>query len=206
VTLYGYWRSSSTWRVRIGLALKGLDYTNEPVNLLHSAQLDDAHRARNPMGQVPALVDGDIVLTQSLPILEYLEECYPETSLLPGSPAQRAAIRAMAEGVNSGIPPLQNLAVLKHLDTHDVDRGDWSRHWMDAGLRALESMVTGPGPFLLTDGPTLAEACLIPQLYNARRFKMDVTAYPRLAACEAACLDLPAFQQSHPDQQSDAVL
>jgi maleylacetoacetate isomerase len=206
VTLYGYWRSSSTWRVRIGLALKGLDYTNEPVNLLHSEQLGDTHRVRNPMGQVPALVDDGVVLTQSLPILEYLEERYPAHTLLPGSPAQRAAIRAMAEVVNSGIQPLQNLAVLKHLDTHSVDRGDWSRHWIDAGLKALESMVTGPGPFLVTDGPTLAEACLIPQLYNARRFKMDVANYPRLAACEAACLALPAFQQSHPDQQPDAVV
>lgn len=206
MTLYGYWRSSSTWRVRIGLALKGLDYTVEPVNLLHSAQLADAHRRRNPMGQVPALADGDVVLTQSLPILEYLEERYPQVSLLPGSPAQRAAIRAMAEVVNSGIQPLQNLAVLKHLDTVDVDRGEWSRHWIDAGLRALESMATGPGPFLVTDGPTLAEVCLIPQLYNARRFSMDVAAYPRLAACEAACLALPTFQQSHPDEQPDAVL
>lgn len=203
--LFGYWRSSSTWRVRIGLGLKGLPYETVAVNLLNAEHTTDDYRKRSPMAQLPAFEDGDVVLTQSLAILEYLDERHPEPPLLPGDAVQRARIRMMAEVVNSGIQPLQNMSVLRRIEAMGTDKGDWSREWIDTGLAVIESMATGPGPFLVADSPTLAECCVIPQLYNARRFGLDVSRYPRLAACETACRALPAFADSHPDRQVDAV-
>ena len=205
--LHGYWRSSSTWRVRIVLDEKGIEYEPVPVNLLHGSHSEPEYLARNPMGQVPALeLDDGRMLTQSVAILEYLEQVHPSPPMLPAEAVERARVRAMVEIVNSGVQPLQNLAVLKALDTLGADRKQWSTRWIDKGLAVLESMASEHGPWLVGSGPTFAEACLIPQLYNARRFGMDVAQYPRLHRCEAACMERPAFQSSHPDQQPDAVV
>lgn len=207
MTLFGYWRSSSTWRVRIVLEEKGLSFDTVPVNLLHGAHLDDTHRARNPLGQVPALaIDGGVTLIQSVAIMEYLDQVHPSPPMLPADAIGRAQVRSMVEVVNSGIQPLQNLAVLKAIEASGGDRVAWSTRWIGKGLAALEALASDDGPWLHNHGPTLAEACLIPQLYNARRFKMDLSAYPKLLACEAACMARPAFQRSHPDQQPDAVV
>lgn len=206
--LYGYWRSSSTWRVRIGLELKGVDYDVAPVNLLHSEHQSEAHRARNPMAQVPALEvehNGQrFMLHQSLPILEFVDETCEGPRLLPSDVVERQQARSLAEIVNSGVQPLQNLAVLKAVEGLGGDRVTWSVPWIDRGLRALDH-VLGDRTFFFEGRPGFVEACVVPQLYNARRFQMDVAQYPALARCEAACLSLPAFQRSHPDAQPDAV-
>ncbi|MCB9679887.1 MAG: maleylacetoacetate isomerase [Alphaproteobacteria bacterium] len=208
--LYGYWRSSSAWRVRLGLHLKGLPFTYVPVHLVQAEQRADAHRARNPMAQVPVLeveVDGRPVhLSQSLAILAWLDEAFPEAPpLLPDAALDRARARQYAEVVNAGIQPLQNLAVLQQIEALGGDRQAWGRQVIADGLRALEAMVAGPGvTYMVGDRPTVADVCLVPQLYNARRFDVALDAYPTLLAIEARCAALPAFVAAHPDQQPDA--
>ncbi|MFT4626154.1 MAG: maleylpyruvate isomerase [Myxococcota bacterium] len=203
--LYGYWRSSSAWRVRIGLALKGLDYTNVPVHLVKAEQRAPAHAARNPLRQVPVLELADgTQLTQSLAILEWLDETHPSPPLLPADALGRARCRAMAEVVNSGIQPLQNLAVLQGIDAIGGDRVVWGREAISRGLAALEAMANGGTPFLCGDAPTVADLLLVPQLYNARRFACDLSGLPTLLAVEARCAAMPVFQASHPDRQPDA--
>lgn len=206
--LYGYWRSSSAWRVRIGLGLKGLDYINQPVHLVRDGgeQHADAHVARNPMRQVPVLeVDRDgepVFISQSLAILAFLET-YPGPSLIPEEPFARARAWQLAEMVNSGIQPLQNLAVLKAIEAMGGDRARWGHEAIVRGFDALEA-VAGDGPFLAGDAPSIADICLVPQMYNARRFKVALDPYPTLTRIEAACQALPAFQAAHPDRQPDA--
>lgn len=210
--LYGYWRSSSTWRVRIGLALKGLSYEHAIVNLLAGDQRSDAHRARSPFGMVPVLEVEEggrtLQLVQSMAILHYLEETHPEPPLLPADPAGRARVRALAEHVNSSIQPMQNASVLKLLREKLGKGGDreWAAHWIGHGLAALERAVNdgGAGRFCHGDSPGLADAYLVPQLYNARRFDVDVGPFPTLRRIEDACAALPAFQAAHPDRQPDA--
>ncbi len=210
--LYGYWRSSSAWRVRIGLGLKGIDYVNEPVHLVADGgrQHSASHLARNPMAQVPVLEvehDGTTVyLSQSLAILTYLDAVQPAPPLVPSEPLARARAWQYAEVINAGIQPLQNLAVLKRIEALGGDRGAWGRRVIDRGLVAIEQQLSGRTAFLVGDHPTVADLCLVPQLYNARRFGLDLESYPALLAIEARCQALPAFEAAHPDRQPDAVL
>ena len=209
--LYGYWRSSSTWRVRIGLALKGLPFEVLPVNLVAGEQLTPAHRARSPLAQVPVLEaeeDGRTLrLVQSMAILEWLDERFPDPPLLPPDLAGRARVRALAEHVNSGIQPLQNALVLKMLREKlaGYDR-EWASFHLAQGLAALERAVGdgGAGRFCHGDAPGLADCYLVPQLYNARRYAVDVAPFPTLRRIEEACAALAPFQTSHPDRQPDA--
>lgn len=209
--LHSYWRSSSAWRVRIGLALKGLPYAYAAVNLLAGEQWSDAHRARSPLGQVPVLeVDEDgrtLRLVQSMAILEWLEERFPDPPLLPADLAGRARVRALAEIVNSGIQPLQNAIVLRTLKERIPGYArEWARHWITAGLQGLEAAVNhGPvGRFCHGDAPGLADCYLVPQLFSARRFEVDLAPFPTLGRIEEACRALEPFRAAEPDRQPDA--
>jgi maleylpyruvate isomerase len=209
--LHTYWRSGASWRVRIGLGLKELDWEPVFVHLLQGDTREPAFRARNPMGQVPVLeVEEDdgagVVLTQSLAILEYLDERWPDRGapLLPrGSASARARARMLAEIVNAGIQPLQNLSVTQRLGALGVDTAAWVKDVVGGGLSALEALA-GDDAFLAGPAPSVADACLVPQLYSARRFGVDVSAYPRLCAVEARCAAIPAFARARPEVQGDA--
>lgn len=208
--LYGYWRSSAAYRVRIGLNLKGLAYRQVSVHLLREGgeQHADAYRALNPQGLVPLLVQGELRIAQSLAILEYLDEVFARP-LLPAEPGQRAQVRALALHIACDIHPLNNLRVLQYLGRElgasQAAQDDWYRHWVGSGLQALEQGVAVlAGGLSLGEQPGYLEACLIPQLYNARRFACDLTGVPRLLEMEARCLPLPAFQQALPEAQPDA--
>lgn len=211
--LYSYWRSSSAWRVRLALNLKGLSYAYEAVHLLKDGgqQNSDAYRALNPMRTVPMLEleEGGQVrrLTQSVAILEYLEERYPTPALLPSDPLLRARVRMLVEMVNSGIQPLQNLSVLQFVKGElQRDEKAFAAHWNVRGLTALEAAVKETaGTYCLGESVSLADIFLVPQLYGARRFAVDLTPYPTLTRIEAACEKLPAFQAAHPDRQPDAA-
>jgi len=210
--LYSYWRSSSSWRVRLGLALKGLPYEYVAVNLLAGEQDAPAHVARNPLHQVPVLevIEGgrpSLRLVQSMAILEWLDEMHPQVPLLPDDPFGRARVRALAEIVNSSIQPYQNLAALRWLRTRLPAGGDleWVRDWLGRGLASLEALAPeGAGRFCYGDRPGLADCFLVPQLHAARRFELDLAPFPTLRRIEAACAELPAFQAAHPDRQPDA--
>lgn len=203
-TLYTYWRSSAAYRVRIALALKGLPYDSKSIDLRTGAQAGVGYALLNPQGLVPYLIDGEIGLNQSLAIIEYLDETYPEPRLLPADPVVRARVRAAALTIACDVHPLNNLRVLKRLEDRlgaDADaKKDWYRHWVMLGLGALEEMADGPGPFLGGAAPDVADVCLVPQLFNARRFDVDLVPYPRLVAADAAAAALPAFQRAHPDR------
>jgi maleylpyruvate isomerase len=209
LTLHGYWRSGAAWRVRIGLALKRLDYASVPHDLRLGEQAAPAYRALNPQALVPALDTGTGVLTQSLAILEWLDEVCPEPPLLPRDALPRAQVRGMALMIASDIHPLHNLRVLQAL------RGDlgadepqvqaWIARWIGQGLAALEAQVARHGgAFAFGDTPTIADCCLVPQVYSARRFGVELSAVPRLVAIDARCAELPAFYEAHPDRQDDA--
>jgi maleylpyruvate isomerase len=206
VKLYNYWRSSASWRVRIALAYKNVPYEYVAVNLLEGANRGDAYRAMNPIAQVPTLLlDDGRQLSQSLAILEYLEETVPRPSLLPADSYLRARARQLAELVNSGIQPFQNLPLIaryneQRLDAKALVAGDIKR-----GLDALQtSAEPHAGTFLVGDAPSFADVCLVPQLNAARRFGLDVASWPLLLRVEAACNALPAFQIAHADRQPDA--
>jgi len=204
--LYAYWRSSTAWRVRIGLHHKGLPFEITSVHLRHGEQRQAPHLQRNPLGQVPVLelADGTRI-TQSLAILAYLEAAHPEPALLPAEPLARARAHQAAEIVNSGIHPLQNLSVLLAIQDLGGDRMAWARDVIHKGFVALESLARQTaGTYLVGDAVTLADACLVPQLYNARRFKVDLEPFPTLLRVEQACEQLPAFKAAHPSAQPDA--
>ncbi len=211
--LYSYWRSSSSWRVRTALAFKGLDYEYEAIHLLEQGgiQHSEAHKSRNSMEQVPVLeveVDGKLRhLAQSMAILEFLEETHPEPALLPEDAFHRARARQLAEIVNSGIQPVQNLLLLQRLSaSFDVDAKQWCAPFIADGLAAYEELARETaGSFSVGDAPTFADVCLIPQIYNARRFKVDMSEMELLLQIEQNCMELDAFQKAHPDQQPDAV-
>lgn len=211
--LYGYWRSSSSWRVRIGLALKEVNFEYAAVHLVKDGgqQHGADYRAKNPLRQVPLLQweeDGELCeLSQSLAILEFLEERYPEPSILPGTPYERGRARQLAEVINSGTQPLQNLSVIQKLrDELGQDARSWSAYWIRRGLEAYEAMVRGEdGVFSVGDAVSVADICLIPQLYNARRFEVELGDLTRCLAIEEACFGLRAFQVSHPDEQPDGA-
>lgn len=210
--LWNYWRSSCSWRVRIGLALKGLPFEYRSVNLLAGEQQGEAHRARSPLGQVPVLEaeeDGRTLrLVQSMAILEWLEERFPDPPLLPADLGGRARVRALAEHVNAGIQPLQNPFTLKLLKERQpgLER-DFLRFHVSHGLAALERAVGdgGAGRFCHGDAPGLADCFLVPQLGAARRFGVDVAPYPLLRRVEEACLALAPFQAAAPERQPDAA-
>jgi maleylpyruvate isomerase len=206
--LYGYWRSSSSWRVRIALTWKGVAWESRPVHLRRGDQLGSEHEARNPMRQVPWLeIAPGRGLGQSMAILEWLEEAHPAPPLLPRDPWLRAKARQLAETVNSGIQPLQNLAVLRKVKHElDADPDAWARDWIAPGLAALERETSATaGTFCVGDEPSFADVFLVPQLFNARRYGVDVSeaAFPTLLRIEGACEELPAFAASHPDRQPD---
>ena len=209
--LFGYWRSSAAYRVRIVLNLKELDYENIPVNLAKGEQKSADHLARQPQGSVPVLeLDDGTLLTQSIAVCEYLDETHPEPPLLPRGPVERARVRALAQVIASDMHPVNNLRLLKYLTGtlgHSEDEKQaWYRHWIAEGFQALERMLDTPatGTFCHGDSPTLADVCLVPQLYNARRFECDLSPYPRLVEIANACESLPAFAEAHPARQPDA--
>ena len=209
--LYGYWRSSAAYRVRIALNLKGLVYRQVPVHLLKDGgqQQAPAYLAINPQGLVPLLQDGPVNIAQSLAILEYLDETHPQPALLPKEAARRAHIRGLALHIACDIHPLNNLRVLQYLAAElgvtDAGKDLWYRHWVELGLAALEQGLTlFAGGLSLGERPGYLEACVIPQLYNARRFNCALQGYPQLLAMEARCAVLDEFQRAAPEQQADA--
>lgn len=209
--LYTYYRSSAAWRVRIALNLKELSYDAVPVHLRKNEQQAPEYRALNPQGLVPTLeVDGHI-LGQSLAIVEYLEETHPEPALLPKEPLARARVRQIAGIIASDIHPLNNLRVLRLLKSQfaigEVALASWQRHWVVDGLAAIETLLAqspNTGLFCHGNTPGLADLCLVPQLYNARRNDVDVAPYPTMLRIEAVCSDHPAFAAAHPSRQPDA--
>ena len=212
VRLFNFWRSSASWRVRIALGLKGIEYEYVPVHLVHDGGQQHAtdHRARNPMEQVPAreLEIGGTrrLVAQSIAILELLEEVYPVPALLPKDPYLRARSRELTELVNAGIQPHQNLTPTARLDAVRPGLGrEHAKHFNTVGLAALEARAKETaGTFLVGDSPTFADLCLVPQLYSARRFGAAVTGLALLLRVEAACNAVPAFASAHPDKQPDA--
>ena len=210
--VYGYFRSSAAYRLRIALNLKGLAAENAFVQLRQGAQQSAAYLALNPQGLVPMLVTDDgTVLTQSLAIIEWLEETHPEPRLLPARAGERARVRAIALAIACDIHPLNNLRVLKYLagplGVAEPARDIWYRHWCDAGLAALETQLgreAATGRYCHGDAPTLADVCLVPQLANARRVATDLSQYPTLLRIDAACNLLPAFADAAPARQPDA--
>jgi maleylpyruvate isomerase len=210
LTLHSYWRSSCSWRVRIGLRWKGLPFTYRAVDLSTGAQFGAAHAARNPMSTVPLLEveeEGQSLrLGQSMAILEWLEERHPDRPLLPRDPAGRARVRRIAEDVNSSIQPYQNASVTKWLrERHEGDDVAFTRHFLTRTMTGLEAVVRdGAGAFSHGESVTLADLFVVPQLYGARRFGVDVSLFPTLLRVEAACAPLAPFAQSVPDVQPDA--
>lgn len=211
IKLYSYWRSSCSWRVRIALHWKGVAHEIVPVHLLADGgqQRQPEYRAKNPMAQVPLLEieDGGAIqrIGQSLAILAYLEERFPEPALLPADPYLRARARQLAELVASGIQPLQNLSVTQHLDALGQDSKAWLQHWVGRGLAAFEETARETrGEFCVGDQVSWADLCLIPQLYGARRYGIDLSGMPALLAIEERCQALEPFRRAHPDQQVDA--
>jgi maleylpyruvate isomerase len=196
--------------VRIVLGLKNLSYEYRPVNLIQGEQHSAEHAARNPMRQVPLIEieeeDGRVVsIAQSLAIAEYLEERFPEPRLLPAERVARARVRQVAEAVNSGIQPLGNTVVRNHVrDVLGADDAAWCHHWLSRGVAALEAMVAPTaGRFAFGDAPTLADVCIVPQLFHARRFGVDVERHPTLSRIDAACSEIEAFARAHAERQPD---
>ena len=215
--LYDYWRSSSAWRVRIALAFKGIPYQRQAVNLIAGSvatgeQHQDTFTAMNPLAQVPVLEldateagGAPVFLTQSMAILEFLEELFPAPPLLPTDALARARTRQLAEMVNAGMQPLQNLSTTEHIRRELAgDPGTWVRHFMVRGLAALETVASSTaGSFLVGDAVTFADLYLVPQLHAARRFGVDLRGFPTLLRAEASCAPLPAFVEAHADRQPD---
>ncbi len=211
--LYTYFRSTAAYRVRIALNLKGLPYEAVPVHLLRSEENDPAYRALSPLGTVPALLtdEGD-ALTQSLAIIEYLEETHPQPPLLPADALGRARLRALALTIACDIHPLNNLRVLKYLTgtlgASEEEKMTWYRHWLADGMMAVERLLAdhpATGDFCHGDAPTLADCCLVPQVFNARRFDCPLDAMPTIRRIAEACEQLPAFVAAAPHNQPDAA-
>ena len=209
--LYNYFRSSAAYRVRIALNLKGLQAENVFIQLQKNEQSADDYLKVNPQGLVPALVDGADTITQSMAIIEYLDEAYPSPPLLPCTPVERARVRSIAQLIACDIHPLDNLRVLRYLvndlKLSEDQKNAWYAHWIVVGLNALETMLASDpraGRFCHGDTPTLADICLVPQLANARRGNVDLAPYPTLVRIDATCNELPAFANAHPMKQPDA--
>ena len=211
--LYTFFRSSASYRVRIALNLKGLAYEQAPIHLRRDGgeQLSAAYRVINPQALVPALEDGGRIMTQSVAIIEYLEEKHPKPPLLPLDPADKALVRSMAMIIACEVHPIQNLRVLNHVKKEygqtDEQVNRWAQHWIDLGLSALETMITAApsrGKFCFGNSPTLADICLVPQLGNARRYGCDLAKYPAILEIEKNCMALAAFADAAPEKQPDA--
>jgi len=208
--LYGYPLSSASYRVRIALALKGLEVTTVNVQLRGGEQRQHDFLKINPQGFVPTLsLDDGQVLTQSIAIIEYLEEMFPQPPLLPAPPAARARVRALCQLIACDVHPLNNLRVLQYLEGRlGLDRSardTWYHHWVQAGFEALENTLardSSAGRFCYGDAPGLADVCLVPQVFNARRLAVDLAAYPRIVAIDAACRQIPAFERAAPERQT----
>lgn len=211
LALYGYYRSSAAYRLRIALNLKGLGYENIPVSLLSGDHRSEDYLKLNPQGLVPALTDGGQTFCQSMAILEYLEEVYPEVPLLPADAAGRARVRQIANIIACDIHPLNNLRVLKYLTGplggSKEARDEWYRHWIMIGFEALEKILQDgkTGSYCHGDSPGFADVLLIPQMYNARRFKTPLEAFPTLVRIEELCNSTDAFVRALPENQPDAT-
>jgi maleylacetoacetate isomerase len=209
MVLYTYFRSSASYRVRIALNLKGIPYEPRFVHLQRGEQRLPGHLSLNAQGLVPVLIDDGRVLTQSLAIIEYLEETRPRPPLLPVDPAGRARVRALANAVACEIHPLNNLRVLNYITTDlrqpEADRLAWYRHWIAEGFEALEKMLRPPetAAYCHGESPTMADACLVPQVYNALRFNCDLSVYPTVRRIYESCMALEAFQSASPERQPD---
>lgn len=203
IRLHDYWRSSAAYRVRIALNLKRVAYECVPVDLVAGAQRDAANRAANSQGLIPVLVVDGVPLTQSLAIIDWLDSTHSEPRLVPADPLARAQALARALLIAADIHPIDNLRVLKRLESQfgadQTAKDAWYRHWVVEGLDALEAMAGG-GRFLGGDAPDISDVCLVPQMYNARRFAVPLDAYPKLVAADAAAAALPAFAAAHPDR------
>jgi maleylacetoacetate isomerase len=209
--VYGYFRSSASYRLRIALNLKGLTAEQSFIHLRKREQTAPDYLAVNPMGLVPSLVEGDRTLTQSLAIIEYLEEAHPDPALLPRDPLDRAWVRSIAQAIACDIHPINNLRVLNRLrDQLGLDEGArnaWYAHWVAEGFRGVEAMLSAnprPGAFCFGETPTLADVCLVPQVMNAERLNCPLDDYPTIRRVAAAARALPAFQAAEPDRQPDA--
>lgn len=211
--LYGYFRSSASYRLRIALALKSIPHENAYIHLLRNGgeQLATEFRQLNPQALVPILEDDGTLLIQSMAIIEYLEETHPQPPILPQAPAERARVRALAQVIACEIHPLNNLRVLKYLTKElnqpEEARNQWYHHWVALGLGALEALLAGhpqTGRFCHGDTPTLADICLVPQIFNAQRLKCPLDGYPTVMRIFAECMKLPAFDSTQPMKQADA--
>ncbi|GAB1601205.1 maleylacetoacetate isomerase-like [Argonauta hians] len=201
--LYSYWRSSCSWRVRIALALKKIPYEYKAVHLVKDGgkQHSDEYKKMNPMEQVPSLVIDGITLTQSMAIMEYLNDTRPEPPLLPKCPAKKAMVREICECIVSGIQPLQNLSVLQKVGDTKME---WGHYWIERNFHALETLLKqSAGKYCVGDDITMADLCLVPQVYNSERFKVDLGPFPNINRINKALLELEIFQISHPSNQVD---
>jgi maleylacetoacetate isomerase/maleylpyruvate isomerase len=208
--LYNYFRSSASYRVRIALALKGLDYGYTAIQLQQDEHLAEPYAALSAARLLPTLVDGEHTITQSLAIIEYLEETHPQPPLLPASPAERARVRALALDIACEIHPIDNLRVLRYLvrDMHvsEDDKNRWYRHWVETGLEVVERRLAAqPGTYCHGDSPTLADCTLVPQIFNARRMDCRLDHVPNVMRVFEACMKLDAFEQTRPERCPDAV-
>ena len=206
--LYNYFRSSASFRVRIALALKGLDYVYKPVHLQKNEQLSESYAAVSAARLVPLLKDGDATLTQSMAIIEYLDEVYPEPALLPTDPLERARVRALSQDIACEIHPLNNLRVLRYLvkdlKLSEDDKNRWYRHWVETGLEVVERQLAAqPSTYCHGDTPTLADCVLVPQIFNARRFDCRTEHVPNVMRVFDALMKLPAFDQAQPKNCPD---
>lgn len=216
ITLYGYWRSSAAYRVRICLNLKALGYESKPVHLVRNGgeQHSAEYHELNASELVPVLVDGDVQLNQSLAIIQYLDEQYPQVPVIPEQSPLRYQVLAMAQDIAMEIHPLNNLRVLQYLEgamsSDQETKIEWIHHWVNQGFTALEEKLTqhrqqhGNCTYSVTDNPSVIDMCLVPQVYNALRFGVDMTPYPVINSIVEACNQLPAFIDAMPENQTDA--
>ncbi|HZF79076.1 MAG TPA: maleylacetoacetate isomerase [Rubrivivax sp.] len=207
--LYNYFRSSASYRVRIALALKGLDYEYKPVHLVRNEQFNESYQAVSAARLVPLLRDGDHVLTQSLAIIEYLDETHPQPPLLPAAPPERARVRALALDIACEIHPLNNLRVLRYLvkdlKLGEEDKNRWYRHWVETGLSTVERQLAAlPATYCHGEAPTLADCVLVPQIFNARRLECRLDHVPHVTRVFDACMKLDAFEKTRPENCPDS--
>lgn len=210
IQLYSYFRSSASYRVRIALHLKNIEFEYVPIHLLNRGgeHLAEAYKQLNPMAQVPTFVHNGKAIAQSMAILQYIDQIWPQPSLFPEDPFKKALVLQISEAVNSGIHPVQNLSVLNYLtqelNLSDDQKKGWAKHWIQTGFEKLERLVaTTAGNFALGSLLTAADLFIVPQVYNARRFGVDMESFPHLSRLESNCLNLEAFERAHPDNQPD---